>query len=333
MVAKEIHIPSLFGVLWYTIQTFRTEVFSVISDPQPLVLVPDLDDLAEQNETQAKLQRLCEILDGLGSVVVAYSGGVDSAFLLSVAHRRLGTRAVGLTVVSPSLSQSELDDARHIAQHIGARHVLVDGYELENPDYVENSLERCYYCKTETFDLALDFAQREGIAAVADGTNADDTGDHRPGRKAGREHGVRSPLLEAGLTKAEIRALSKRAGLPSWHKPALACLASRVPYGTPISSGVLSQIEQAEATVRALGIDQLRVRHHRTGQNGEGGDLARIEVEPETFPRLLEHREDVVSALKRLGYAYVTLDLRGFRSGSLNEAVSERASEASEVAL
>jgi uncharacterized protein len=307
-------------------------VFFVNGHSQPLVLVPDLDDLAEQDRTQAKLQRLFEVLDELSSVVVAYSGGVDSAFLLSVAHQRLGTRAVGLTVVSPSLSQSELDDARAIARHIGARHVLVDGHEMENPDYVANSLERCYYCKTETFDLALDFAQREGIAAVVDGTNADDTGDHRPGRRAGREHGVRSPLLEAGLNKAEIRALSKQAGLPSWDKPALACLASRVPYGTPISAGVLSQIEQAEAIVRTYGINQLRVRHHQTGQNGESGDLARIEVEPEAFPRLLEHREEVVSAFKQLGYTHVTVDLRGFRSGSLNEVAGGRVSEGSEGA-
>jgi len=302
----------------------------VTGNLQPLMFMPDLDNLSERGETQTKLHRLFDVLDELSSVVVAYSGGVDSAFLLYAAHQRLGERAVGLTVVSPSLPRSELDDALAISRHIGARHVMVEGHELEDPNYAANSLERCYFCKTETFDLALEFAAREGIAVVVDGTNADDTGDHRPGRRAGREHGVRSPLLEAGLTKAEIRALSKRVGLPSWDKPALACLASRVPYGTPISAGVLSQIEKAEAAVRAFGINQLRVRHHPTGHNGEGGDLARIEVEPAAFQTLLDHRDELVSALKALGYAHVTLDLRGFRSGSLNEVITGRDVEKSE---
>lgn len=290
---------------------------------QVLDFVADMDALAEKPTTQAKLDRLNATLDDLGSVVVAYSGGVDSAFLLLAAHDRLGERAVGLTVVSASLAHSELEDAKTIARQIGVRHVLVDGHETEDPNYLANSPNRCYFCKTETFDLAAEYAAREGFAAVADGTNADDTGDHRPGRQAAREHGVRSPLLEAGLTKAEIRALSKRAGLPSWNKPALACLASRVPYGTPISVQVLSQVERAEAAVRALGVRQLRVRHHPAGPNRRGGDLARIEVEAVDFERLLARRDELVTLLKALGYTYVTLDLAGFRSGSMNEVLAE----------
>jgi uncharacterized protein len=201
------------------------------SGKQTLNFFHDVDELAEESETQAKLARLYAILNELESVVVAYSGGVDSAFLLHAAYRRLGDRAVGLTVVSPSLAQSELADAEAIAGHIGARHVLVEGHEMEDGNYLANTPQRCYYCKTETFDLAVAFAAREGLIAVVDGTNADDRGDHRPGRRAALEHGVRSPLLEAGLTKAEIRALSRQAGLPTWDKPAVACLASRVPCG------------------------------------------------------------------------------------------------------
>jgi uncharacterized protein len=229
---------------------------------------------------------------------------------------------VGLTVVSPSLAQSELEDAKTIARQIGVRHVLVEGQETEDPNYLANTPQRCYYCKTETYDLAAAFAADEAFAAIVDGTNLDDSGDHRPGRQAAREHGVHSPLLEAGLTKAEIRALSKEAGLPSWDKPALACLSSRVPYGTRISVETLSKIEQAEAAVRALGVHQLRVRHHPLAESGGKGDLARIEVEPGDFERLVAQRDELVANLVALGYTYVTLDLAGFRSGSMNEVLT-----------
>jgi uncharacterized protein len=252
----------------------------------------------------------------LGSVVVTYSGGVDSAYLLYAAHERLGERAVGLTVVSPSLAESELEDARAIARQIGARHILIEGHETKDPNYLENTPLRCYFCKTMSIELAAKLAAREGFAAIADGANADDISDHRPGRKAAQEHGMRSPLLEADLTKAEIRALSRQVGLPSWDKPALACLASRIPYGTPISVAALNQIERAEAVVRSLGVRQLRVRHH--------DDLAHIEVSPPDFERLLAHRDQIVSALKALGYTYVTLDLAGFRSGSMNEVLDKQ---------
>jgi uncharacterized protein len=280
--------------------------------------VVDLERLAESEATQSKLARLHAILDELESVVVAYSGGVDSAFLLCVAHERLGERAVGLTVVSPSLAQSELEDAKNIARKISARHMLVEGNELGDPNYQANSPRRCYFCKSETFRLAVEYAAREGLAAVVDGTNADDTGDHRPGRDAARENRVRSPLFEAGMTKDDIRALSKQAGLPSWNKPALACLASRVPYGTVISARILGRIERAEAKVRSIvgapGLRQLRVRYHE-------GDLARVEVDPTDFQRLMVHRDELVAELKKLGYTYVTLDLSGFRSGSMNEVL------------
>jgi uncharacterized protein len=285
--------------------------------PQPLLnSTIDYDLIATRAETHAKLARLRALLGELKRVVVAYSGGVDSAFLLYVAHQELGDGAVALTVVSPSLAHSELDEATRIAQQIGARHVLVEGHETENPDYVANTPQRCYFCKTETFDLTAAFASREGYAVVLDGTNADDAGDHRPGRQAAREYGVRSPLLEVGLTKNEIRAFSKQFGLPTWDKPALACLASRVPYGTPVTVQGLSQIEQAERALREAGVrGQLRVRHHK--------ELARIEVEPADFATVLAQRQRIVQTLKEAGYTSVALDLAGFRSGSMNETLAE----------
>jgi uncharacterized protein len=296
----------------------------VIEPRQMIAGVTDLDGLAERRGTLEKVERLHAILDELGSLVVAYSGGVDSAFLLYAAHQRLGDRAVAMTVVSPSLAASELEDAQALARQIGARHILVDGHELEDPNYRANSPMRCYFCKTETFDLLVDYAAREGYEAVADGSNADDTGDHRPGRQAAREHHVRSPMLEAGLTKNEIRALSKQAGLPSWSKPALACLASRVPYGTAIDGVMLSQIERAEAVLRELGVRQWRVRHHPASRDESKGALARIEVEPADFERVLVHADELVARLKAIGYTYVTLDLSGFRSGSMNEVLKRK---------
>ncbi|MGQ9501645.1 MAG: ATP-dependent sacrificial sulfur transferase LarE [Anaerolineae bacterium] len=260
-----------------------------------------------------KLKQLKDLLRSMGCVAVAYSGGTDSTLLLKVAYDVLGSeRVIALTAVSPSLPMVEREEARAIAQQIGVRHVLIETHELEDARYVANTPERCYFCKHVILEQLMHYAQREGFLTLVDGANADDLYDHRPGSRAARKWGVRSPLQEAGLTKAEIRDLARTLGLSNWDKPSAACLASRVPYGTPVTAELLRRIEQAEAAVRQLGVRQLRVRHH--------GALTRIEVEPTDFALIMEHRTEVVQALRALGYAYVTLDLAGFRSGSMHDA-------------
>ncbi len=231
----------------------------------------------------------------------------------------IGGRAVAVTGVSPSIAATEIEEARDLATRIGIRHVLLDTHEMDRDGYIENSPMRCYHCKTELFEVLAAYARDNGYSVVADGCNADDLGDHRPGRLAAAERAVRSPLVEAGLTKAEIRELSRQRGLPTWDKPAMACLASRIPYGTPVTIEALDQVGAAEAVLRSLGLRQLRVRHH--------GDVARIEVEPEVMSELLSagNRDLVVSRLKNLGFKYVTLDLAGFRSGSMNEGLGQGA--------
>lgn len=260
-----------------------------------------------------KLTRLHNILRSLERVAIAYSGGTDSSLLLKVAFDVLGEGAIGITAVSASLASDELAEAEAIARQIGARHILVDSHEANDPRYLENTPQRCYFCKAEVYDELVRHAQQLGYPIVLDGTNADDIHDHRPGRQAARERGIRSPLMEADLTKDEIRQLARQLELPNWDKPAAACLSSRIPYGTMIDLEKLAQVEQAEQSLHRLGFRQLRVRHHDR--------VARIEVELQDFPLVLARREEIVQAIQAAGYQYVTLDLGGFRSGSLNEVL------------
>src|SRR5438445_6518773 len=261
-----------------------------------------------------KEQALCETLASLESVIVAYSGGVDSAYLAYIAHLTLGDRAVAVTADSPSYPERHRSLATQIARDFGLRHEIIHTNELERPEYRANPSNRCYYCKHELYThLSRLAASRHAI--VVDGNNADDRGDYRPGRQAAREFGVRSPLDEVDLTKDEIRALSRRAGLPTWDEPASACLSSRIPYYTEVTDEKLRMIERAEEALRALGFRVFRVRHH--------DELARIEIACDVLPRAIEADTSaaIVSAHKAVGYRYVSLDLQGYRMGSLNEGL------------
>jgi uncharacterized protein len=262
----------------------------------------------------AKEQALCDTLTSLDSVIVAYSGGVDSAYLAYIAHRTLGDRAVAVTADSPSYPERHRSLAIRIARDFGLRHEIIHTSELERPEYRANPANRCYYCKHELYTHLSRLAESRR-AVVVDGNNADDRGDYRPGRQAAREFGVRSPLDEVDLTKDEIRELSRRAGLPTWDEPASACLSSRIPYHTEVTDAKLRTIERAEQALRALGFRVFRVRHH--------DDLARIEIARAEMARALEPETSaaIVRDLKAAGYKYVSLDLQGYRMGSLNEGL------------
>ena len=265
--------------------------------------------------TQEKMDALSDHLRRMGSLIVAYSGGVDSAFLAAAANEVLGSSALAVTADSPSLAPSELRDAVALAEQIGLNHRVIKTREVEREDYQANTPNRCFFCKDELYIHLTGFASAEGYASVANGTNVDDLGDFRPGQNAAKEYGVVSPLVDAGLTKAEIRQLSHEMGLPTWDKPAQACLSSRIPYGSRVTVEALTRIGKAEEHLRSLGFRQLRVRHHDT--------VARIELGLEDFATLLadDIRQDVTGYFRSIGYAYVTMDLDGFRSGSMNEVL------------
>jgi uncharacterized protein len=261
-----------------------------------------------------KHQKLETLLRQLGSVVVCYSGGLDSAFLLKVAVDVLGQRAVAITAVGPSFPASERRDAERIARMLGARHLFAESREIHNPDYQRNPSDRCYYCKSDLFALMSEFKEQLELAQVIDGSTTDDVGDYRPGFRAAREAGIRSPLLEVGLSKSEVRQLAKQMGLDFYDKPAAACLASRIPYGTSVTVERLGQIERLETALHQLGLKQVRVRFHH--------EVARIEVSPEQLEAAFALREAIVREGRSAGFTFVALDLSGYRTGSLNQLLA-----------
>ena len=262
------------------------------------------------DELNAKLELMRRNIAGVESCAVAFSGGVDSTLVMRVAHDVLGDRAIAVTALSESLPTGELEEASDLASNMGVRHVVLRTFETQDQNYLANAPNRCYFCKTEMYTRITEFARAEGLATVLDGLNRDDLSDRRPGRAAAIEHGVISPLVDANLDKEEVRALSRQFGLPTWDKPALACLSSRIPHGTPITLQALTQVDRAETFLRKLGVRQVRVRHL--------GAAARIEVEPRDFDLVRHHESEIGAHLNKLGFAEVVLDPEGYRPGSLH---------------
>lgn len=292
-------------------------------------LTPEQEGYAEtlESETQTKYEHLQYILREMESVLVAYSGGVDSALLLKVAHDVLGERALGAIAASPAYANEETEEALKTAEQMGIPVVTLQTHELEDERYVANDLNRCYFCKTELFTQLIPLVQEHNLNHLAYGLNVDDLGDFRPGQRAAREFKVRAPLKEAGLNKNQIRALAKFLGVPVWNKPAMACFSSRIPYGTKVDVASLQMVYKAEKLLHELGFHQLRVRHHEK--------IARIEVERSELPRLIEDEmsRTVTEGLRKIGYLYVTVDLQGFRSGSMNEGFFKRKKNASSLEI
>ncbi len=266
----------------------------------------------------SKFEGLTDILSGTGGVLVAFSGGVDSTFLLKVAHMVLGDRAVALTTSSPTAPPGELQAAENLARAIGCRHITCPSHELDNPSFAQNPVNRCFFCKDELYRICRARADQLGIVIIVDGTNLDDLKDHRPGLKAAKEWGIRHPLVEARMTKEEIRCYSRKLDLPTWDKPAIACLSSRIPYGIEINAETLEKVGACERFLRELLFREFRVRYH--------GDLARIEVAPHEINRLLDPatRDAVVRKFKETGFTFISLDLEGYRTGSMNEALGSK---------